>query len=67
MFGKPKLKRLISQSAIVERPESVEKKVHVAQEVDEHKQVVSNSNIGDKKRENNAAIKIQTAFRGLLV
>ncbi|XP_071735862.1 protein IQ-DOMAIN 11-like isoform X2 [Rutidosis leptorrhynchoides] len=77
VFGRHKLKRLTSQSAIIERPKSAEKKVkpesvHVDQEVDEHKQV-SCSNIqssssfeSDNERENNAATTIQTAFRGLL-
>lgn len=74
VFGKHKLKRLTSQSAPIERPKSEEESVNaVAQEVDEQKQVSDHGNIqstsswhADKERENDAAIKIQTAFRGLL-
>ncbi|KAI3731796.1 hypothetical protein L1987_62985 [Smallanthus sonchifolius] len=70
VFGRYKLKRLTSQSALVERPKSAEKKVKpegflVGQEIDEFKQV-SSCDIGVKERENCAAIMIQTAFRGFL-
>ncbi|KAI3818457.1 hypothetical protein L1987_12264 [Smallanthus sonchifolius] len=70
VFGRHKLKRLTSQSALVERPKSAEKKVEpdgflVGQEIDEPKQV-SDGDIGVKERENCAAIKIQTVFRGFL-
>ncbi|KAJ0448960.1 putative IQ motif, EF-hand binding protein [Helianthus annuus] len=64
VFGRHKLKRLTSQSAVIERPKSAEKKVKppvvvVVQETDESIQV-----LGDDG--NAAAIKIQTAFRGFL-
>ncbi|XP_071709581.1 protein IQ-DOMAIN 11-like [Rutidosis leptorrhynchoides] len=64
VFGRHKTKRLTSQSVIIEIPRSAEKKmkqesVNVDQEVDEH-------NIQTAFRDNNAATKIQTAFRGLL-
>ncbi|KAI3796435.1 hypothetical protein L1987_39106 [Smallanthus sonchifolius] len=71
VFGRHKLKRLTSQSAPIERPQSAERKVKpedgvlVAQEIDEPKQVL-NPKISVKERENGAAIKIQTAFRGFL-
>lgn len=77
VFGRHKLKRLTSQSAPIDRPLSAEKHVKpesipVGQEVNEHEQV-SDGNIqssslleSDKEWENNAATKIQTAFRGLL-
>lgn len=68
VFGRHKLKRLTSQSAVAERPKSAEKKVKpedllVGQETGESKQVSD----GVEEREIFAAIKIQTAFRGLLV
>ncbi|KAI7742244.1 hypothetical protein M8C21_033977 [Ambrosia artemisiifolia] len=63
VFGRHKLKRLTSQSAVVERPRSADKKVKheggvVGQEIDECDQVLNDCN--------GAAIKIQTAFRGFL-
>lgn len=71
-MGRHKLKRLTSQSAPIERPPSRPKGLPVAQEIDEPKRV-SDGNIqspssrqGDEERENGAAIKIQTAFRGFL-
>ncbi|KAJ0444620.1 putative IQ motif, EF-hand binding protein [Helianthus annuus] len=59
-----------SQSALIERPQTAETKVKpdggvVGQETDESK-LVSSRKIGVKERENGAAIKIQTAFRGFL-
>ncbi|KAM0048091.1 putative IQ motif, EF-hand binding protein [Helianthus debilis subsp. tardiflorus] len=70
VFGRHKLKRLTSQSALVERPQTAETKVKpdggvVGQETDESKLVTSRK-IGVKEWENGAAIKIQTAFRGFL-
>ncbi|KAL4586303.1 hypothetical protein LXL04_010939 [Taraxacum kok-saghyz] len=66
VFRRHKLKRLTSQSAPLERPKSEEEIVNpVTQQVDEHKQV-SDGNIQSNEREIDAAIKIQTAFRGLL-
>ncbi|KAK9051343.1 hypothetical protein SSX86_027970 [Deinandra increscens subsp. villosa] len=71
VFGRHKQKRLTSQSAIIERPKSAEKKkkpdgVLVAQETDEPKQVSKNGDFGVQERESGAAVKIQTAFRGFL-
>ncbi|CAI9278946.1 unnamed protein product [Lactuca saligna] len=73
VFGRHKLKRLTSQSAPLERPKSEEERVNpVTQEVDEqikvsHDNIQSTSSwYGDNERESDAAIKIQTAFRGLL-
>nr|XP_043624619.1 protein IQ-DOMAIN 11 [Erigeron canadensis] len=73
IFGRHRLKRLTSQSAPIERSQSaaaIEKQVkpesvHLVQEVDEPKRV-SNDVIDDKEMENDAAIKIQTVFRGFL-
>ncbi|XP_076945989.1 protein IQ-DOMAIN 11-like [Bidens hawaiensis] len=59
LFGRQKLKRLTSQSVAIQRPDEI----LVAQETDENKQVLS-CEIGVK--ENGAAVKIQTAFRGFL-
>lgn len=59
------MKRLTSQSAPLERPKSADGVV-VGQEVVEPKQE-SKPETSVKDRENAAAIKIQTAFRGLLV
>lgn len=61
MFGRQKLKRLTSQSVAIKRPDEINL---VAQESDVNKQVLS-CEIGVK--ENGAAVKIQTAFRGFLV
>lgn len=71
VFGRHKLKRLASQSALVERPQSAEKRVKPEDDVVERKETnklkqESNSNIVVRERENVAAIKIQTAFRGFL-
>ncbi|XP_076916968.1 protein IQ-DOMAIN 11-like [Bidens hawaiensis] len=59
VFGRPKLKRLTSQPAVVVRPQSVPEGggFILGQEIGEIKL---------KDDENGAAIKIQTAFRGLL-
>ncbi|XP_076925137.1 protein IQ-DOMAIN 11-like [Bidens hawaiensis] len=59
VFGRPKLKRLTSQPAVVVRPQSVP----------EGGGVILGQQIGEiklKDDENGVAIKIQTAFRGLL-
>lgn len=64
VFGRHKLKRLTSQAALIERPQVVDsvksEGENGVQEVDEPQQV------SDKERENDAAIKIQTMFRGFL-
>ncbi|KAI3719666.1 hypothetical protein L6452_20568 [Arctium lappa] len=71
VLGRHKLKRLTSQSAPIERPQSGPKGQPVAREIDESKRVSdgniqsSSSRQGDE-RENGAAIRIQTAFRGFL-
>ncbi|KVH97381.1 protein IQ-DOMAIN 14 [Cynara cardunculus var. scolymus] len=72
VLGRHKLKRITSQSAPIERPPSGPKGLPVAQVIDELKRVSdgniqsSSSQHGDEERENGAAIKIQTAFRGFL-
>ncbi|KAI3732907.1 hypothetical protein L1987_64119 [Smallanthus sonchifolius] len=70
VFGRHKLKRLTSQSTLVERPKSSEKVKPegflVVQEIDEPKQVLD-GDIGVKEGEYCAAIKIQTGFQGFLV